>query len=73
MSKLSIGWLVFFALVVTAIFTIKVTEDQYPAYTSMVSKGISKDYAEKQKEKVNRSRHDLDLSKHRPTFDPKKN
>jgi len=73
MSKLSIGWIVFFALILTAIFTLKVTEDQYPAYTSMVSKGISKDYADKQAEKNKRAKHDLDLSKHRPTFDPKKN
>ena len=64
MSKLQLGWLVFTVLVVIALFTVKISEDQYPGYTSMVSKGIYKDHVDK--EEKSHGTHNLDLSKYRP-------
>ena len=67
MNKLYVGWIAFFGITLTLVLTLEVTEDQYPAYTSMVSKGIAKASISKKKSKSNAS-HSLDLSKYRPKF-----
>ena len=69
MSKAGIGWLMFVIVIAITLFSIKVTDDQYPAYTSMVSKGIYKDFTNKKEEKKH-GENSLDLSKYRPSFDP---